>query len=53
MTRLYHKWVVRFVWSLTHDAVLAITPGGFVKTAWLNNCNDTHKTLDTRRYTRP
>lgn len=47
------KWVVRFIWSLTEDAVLVICPNGFVKSAWLNDCDDTHATLNTRRYTKP
>lgn len=43
------KLVVRTTYNDTHDLVLVVLPGGFVKTVWLNHKKDTHKTLNKQR----
>ena len=47
------KWVVRFKYNDRDDLVLALQPDGFVRTAWVNKSNDTHRTLDRRKYAHP
>lgn len=47
------KWVVRCGLDNERDVVLAITSDYIVKTVWVNRKNDTHRTLDTRKYNRP
>ena len=47
------KFVVRLPYSATHDLALVIIPDGtdfFVKTVWLNDRNDSHRTLDRSKY---
>lgn len=35
------------------DVVIVVTPDGWVKTAWLNQRNDKHRSLDRSKYRRP
>jgi hypothetical protein len=46
--------VVKQLWRQkldeTRDLVLAITPAGTIKTVWVNEIKDTHRTLDPRIY---
>lgn len=46
--------VVKLVYRMAHDdktdVSLVVLPDGFVKTVWLNEKNDHHKTLNTSRY---
>lgn len=47
------KFVVRGHWTKTLDLVFVLIPGEFlwtVKTVWINERNDSHKTLDRSRY---
>lgn len=47
------KYVLRGSYNDEFDIVLVImpaTPGGFVKTVWLNRKSDRHSTLDRSRY---
>lgn len=50
------KYVIRVPLNDRLDLCLAVIPEGkgrlFVKTVWANEVNDTHKTLDLRRYER-
>jgi hypothetical protein len=48
------KVVIRLPYSRNNqfDLVLAVKPDGFVKTVWLNERKDAHKTLDVSRYQR-
>lgn len=46
------KIVYRVKYNEILDLVLVVIPDrGFVKTVWLNQRNDLHKTLDASRYT--
>lgn len=50
--------VVKVLYRVPHCAnfnlILAVIPAeGFVKTVWLNQKNDCHKTLDRAKYTQP
>lgn len=52
------KLVARVPYDVWHDLALVLVPGKeynvfVVKTVWLNERNDTHRSLDARRYTRP
>ena len=50
------KLVIRGEYDNYDDIVMAVVPKGnafFVKTAWLNAWDDTHKTLDVSKYGRP
>lgn len=50
------KMVIRGEYDDYDDICMAIIPKRgimFVKTAWLNHWNDSHKTLDRSRYGRP
>jgi hypothetical protein len=50
------KWVLRFSWRgcpADRHLVLVVTADGFVKTVWTNHIADTHKTLQSARYTPP
>jgi hypothetical protein len=57
------KWVLRFpVWRelmtfdgrpASYDLVMAVLLDGTVKTVWLNQTGDTHRTLQRERYTVP
>ena len=47
------KVLVRVPYTETLDLVLAVKPNGFVKTVWLNESQDTHKTLNSGRYIKP
>ena len=51
--RRIQKQVIRFKWDDVYDAVLVVLEDGFVKTIWLNDRTDTHKTLRVERYARP
>lgn len=44
------QWVVRFPWLNNRDVVMAISPNGKVRTVWVNDHNDHHKTLHRERY---
>jgi hypothetical protein len=48
------KWLVRGHWTTDLDLVFALIPthktSWFVKTVWVNERNDTHKTLDRSKY---
>ena len=49
------KYVVRTTYDATRDVSIVIIPRGdvaFVKTAWLNDENDKHFTLDKSKYVR-
>lgn len=47
------KLVVRQNYSAALDLVLVVNPNGFVRTVWLNETQDTHKTLNRAKYSRP
>ncbi len=53
------KLLVRVPLDATRDLVLAFKPptkydpSGFVKTVWINRNEDTHRSLNLSRYTRP
>ena len=50
------KMVIRGEYSDWYDIVLVVIPrshGLFVKTAWLNEWDDNHSTLDASKYARP
>lgn len=48
------KYVVRVPYDETRDITIVVSPRGrykgFIKTAWLNNKEDVHKTLDESKY---
>lgn len=48
------KLVLRAQWDDDHDVVYVVIPNGSkpwtVKTVWMNERNDTHRTLDRSRY---
>lgn len=51
--RAITKWVVRIPWRGDLDLVFVLIPrkgSWFVKTVWINERNDSHKTLDRSRY---
>lgn len=51
-----NKMVVRGTYDEERDIVLVIAPRRgefFIKTAWLNDKDDSHLTLDVSRYARP
>lgn len=47
------KYLYRYRYDAQQDLVLAITTDGHVKTVWVNQAKDLHRTLDTRKYARP
>lgn len=51
------KVLYRVSYDHKHDLCLAVIPRRYgawlVKTVWLNRKDDTHRTLDEKRYTRP
>ena len=50
------KMVIRGEYDNYDDICIVVVPKGnafFVKTAWLNAWDDTHKTLDVSKYGRP
>jgi len=52
-TPVPEKIVVRYPYSDNMDLVMPMYMDGFVKTVWLNDRYDQHRTLDKRRYARP
>jgi len=47
------KIVYKMHYDQFHNLVLVVVPGEwFVKTCWLNRKSDTHRTLDTKKYSR-
>lgn len=49
---LIAKWVVRLSVTRQLDLVMAITREGAVKTVWGNKADDSHASLDIRKYVR-
>lgn len=47
------KLVFRLQYSNQYDLCIVVNPDGLVRTVWLNSKNDTHKTLDTKKYFKP
>lgn len=53
---LVGKILIRTKFNDTHDISIAFIPDydtGFVKTLWLNETTDIHRTLDKSKYNRP
>lgn len=45
------KLVIRFDYTIEYDLIMVIIPDSYkVKTVWLNDVMDNHKTLNTNRY---
>ena len=44
------KMVYRQPYNEENDLVIVLNPDGFVRTVWLNQSDDSHRTLDTEKY---
>jgi len=44
------KMVYRQPYNGENDLVIVLNPDGLVRTVWLNQTNDSHRTLDTTKY---